>query len=105
MSCYALLQGIFPIQGSNQGLSCVLHWQVGSLPLATPREPVFKPLNDPQTEDQHQNSEKLSWKLEEGLQYQPGLGGWSWDQVVQITGPWPELLSLGTSISPSVKWG
>ena len=29
-----LLQGIFPIQGSNPHLLCLLHWQVGSLPLA-----------------------------------------------------------------------
>ena len=28
-----LLQGIFPIQGSNLSLLCLLPWQVGSLPL------------------------------------------------------------------------
>ena len=28
-----LIQGIFPTQGSNPCLSCLLHWQVGSLPL------------------------------------------------------------------------
>ena len=26
---HALLQGIFPTQGSNQGLLCLLHWRVG----------------------------------------------------------------------------
>jgi len=31
------LQGIFPTQGSNLHL---LHWQVGSLPLAPPGKPV-----------------------------------------------------------------
>ena len=96
MSCHALLQGIFPTQGSNQGLSCVLHWQVGSLPLATPREPVFKPLSGPQAKDQHQNSGKLIWKLKKGLPYQPEMGGWSWDQLVQITCPWPRAF---------VSWG
>ena len=30
----ALLQGIFPTQGLNLGLLCLLHWQAGSLPLA-----------------------------------------------------------------------
>ena len=30
VGCHALLQGIFPGQGSNQDL---LHWQAGSLPL------------------------------------------------------------------------
>ena len=31
---HSLLQGIFPTQGSNPHLSCLLHWQVDSLPLA-----------------------------------------------------------------------
>ena len=34
MGCHALLQGIFPTQGLNLGLSRLLHWQVGFLPLA-----------------------------------------------------------------------
>ena len=34
--CHALLQGIFPIQRSNQHLLYLLHWQAGSLPLAPP---------------------------------------------------------------------
>ena len=29
-------KGIFPIQGSNPCLLCLLHWQVGSLPLVPP---------------------------------------------------------------------
>ena len=33
---HALLQGIFPIQGSNPHLFCLLHWQMGSLPLVPP---------------------------------------------------------------------
>ena len=33
---HALLQGIFLTQGSNLHLLCLLHWQVGSLPLALP---------------------------------------------------------------------
>ena len=32
----SLLQGIFPIQGSNPRLSCPLHRQAGSLPLTAP---------------------------------------------------------------------
>ena len=31
--CYFLLQGIFPTQGSNLHLLCLLHWQADSLPL------------------------------------------------------------------------
>ena len=34
MGCHALLQGIFPTQGSNPCLLCLLHWQMDSLPLA-----------------------------------------------------------------------
>ena len=33
VGCHFLLQGIFLIQGSNPRLLCLLHWQVGSLPL------------------------------------------------------------------------
>ena len=36
VGCHALLQEIFPTQGSNLHLLCLLHWQVGSLPLAPP---------------------------------------------------------------------
>ena len=38
VSCHALLQGIFPTQGSNSCLLCVLHWPAGSLPLVLPRK-------------------------------------------------------------------
>ena len=34
--CHALLQGIFPTQGSNLCLLRLLHWQAGSLPLVPP---------------------------------------------------------------------
>ena len=38
---HAFLQRIFLIKGSNPHLLCLLHWQVGSLPLVLPRKPVF----------------------------------------------------------------
>ena len=34
-----LLQGIFPTQGLNPHVLCLLHWQVGSLPLVLPGKP------------------------------------------------------------------
>ena len=40
VGCHSLLQRIFPTQGSNQHLSGLLHWQVGSLPLAPPGKPL-----------------------------------------------------------------
>ena len=39
VDCPALLQGVFPAQGWNLHLLCLLHWQVGSLPLAPPEKP------------------------------------------------------------------
>ena len=33
VGCHFLLQGIFPIQGLDRHVLCLLHWQVDSLPL------------------------------------------------------------------------
>ena len=44
MGCCALLQGIFLTQGWNLCLLCLLHWQVGSLPLAHSSLPPGKPI-------------------------------------------------------------
>ena len=35
VGCHFLLQRIIPTQGSNLPLLCLLHWQVGSLPLVS----------------------------------------------------------------------
>ena len=40
VGCCFLLQGIFPAQGSNLRLLCLLHWETGSLPLGPPRKPL-----------------------------------------------------------------
>ena len=39
VDCHSLFQAIFPTQGLNP---CLLHWQVGSLPLAPPGKPKKK---------------------------------------------------------------
>ena len=39
VGCHALLQVIFPTQGSNLHLLPFLHWHKGSLPLAPPGKP------------------------------------------------------------------
>ena len=39
VGCHALLQGIFPTQGSYPHLLHLLHWQVDSLPPAPPGQP------------------------------------------------------------------
>ena len=45
VGCHALLQGIFPTQGSNPRLLRLLHWQAGSLPLAPPGKPSLKAIS------------------------------------------------------------
>ena len=40
LGCHALLQGIFPTQGSNLSLLLLLHWQVNTLPLSHPGSPM-----------------------------------------------------------------
>ena len=40
MGCHFLFQGIFPTQGMNPRLLCLLHWLVNSLPLAPPGKPM-----------------------------------------------------------------
>ena len=37
--CHFFFQEIFSTQGQNPCLSCLLRWQVGSLPLALPGKP------------------------------------------------------------------
>ena len=44
VGCHAFLQGIFLTQGSNPSLLCLLHWQVGSLPLMPPETVAQKKL-------------------------------------------------------------
>ena len=40
VGCHALLQWIFPTQGLKSHLLCLLHWQLGSLPLVPPGKPM-----------------------------------------------------------------
>ena len=40
VGCHAVFQGIFPIQGLNPHPFCLLHWQVGALPLVPPGKPT-----------------------------------------------------------------
>ena len=42
VGCRAPLQGIFPSQGSNPHLLCLLCWWVGSLPLAPHGKPCLR---------------------------------------------------------------
>ena len=44
--CHALFQEMFPTQGWNLHLSCFLHWQASSLPLAPPRKPRWSQFSE-----------------------------------------------------------
>ena len=46
VGCHFLLQGIFPTQESNNGLLCLLHWQVDALPLHHLGSPIHCLLNN-----------------------------------------------------------
>ena len=64
-----LLQRVFTTQGSNLCLLHLLHWQVGSLPLAPPREPHF-PIKYPKVPQPHPALElKLHLKIPLGYIY------------------------------------
>ena len=41
VSCHFLLQGIFPTQGLNPHLLCLLHWQADALPLSHLGSPYY----------------------------------------------------------------
>ena len=41
VGCHALLQGIFPTQGSKLWVLYLLYWQVGSLSLVPPEKPIY----------------------------------------------------------------
>ena len=45
VGCHALLQGIFPTQGSNLHLLRLLHRQAGTLPLVPPGKPLKTSFN------------------------------------------------------------
>ena len=47
MGCHALLQGIFPTQGSNADLLPLLHWQADSLLLMLPGKSLNLADKDP----------------------------------------------------------
>ena len=47
--CHFLFQGIFPTQGSNLHLLCLLHQQEGSLPLVLPGKPYMQIATNMQT--------------------------------------------------------
>ena len=56
-----VLQGIFPTQGLNLHLLCLLHWQVGSLPLTPPGKPHL--LGKPIVKTQMRSTLETNYKV------------------------------------------
>ena len=89
VGCRALLQGIFPTQGSNPRLLCFLHWQVGSLPIAQPRKPQRnnrKRLNRILQNAQSNSNKTLKRRAtrkrkERNKKHKTGLPWWLWKRI------------------------
>ena len=77
VGCHFLLQGIFLTQGSNLRLLCLLHWQVGSLPRASPRNPYTKPQKTPKPKQSWEKRTNLEVSYTLISNYTSGLPWWS----------------------------
>ena len=73
VSCLALLQRIFLTQGSNPDLLCLLHSQVGSLPLTLHRKPICWWTNRYMGYSGGSNGKEFTWNTGE-VDSIPGLG-------------------------------
>ena len=62
MGSHFLFQKIFPTQGSDPGLLCLLHWQAGSLPLVPPGGSVLGQ-EDPLEKEIVTHSSILAWEI------------------------------------------
>ena len=73
--CHFLLQGVFPTEGSNPHLLCVLYWQAGSFPLAPPEKPKGSALT-PLT----QQSQPSFFRELQFTEYPASRGYWSGEE-------------------------
>ena len=81
VGCHALLQGIFPTQGLNLCLLCLLHWQAGSLPL-TPHDIDYNYLHKVKKLGSYiklkiKQKQKYKWDITFNHLYQGGTGLWT----------------------------
>ena len=94
-------QGIFPTQGPDPHLLCLLHWQVGSLPVVPPGKPLFEYSCCTVWEKaMATHSSTLAWKIpwtEEPGRLQ-SMGLW------RVRHDWATSLSLFTFVHWRRKW-
>ena len=73
VGCHFLLQGIFPTQGSNSCLLCLLHWQTHSLPLCHLGRPLDYYMCDQVFFKSHTSGgERITWVELEGKGFPSG---------------------------------
>ena len=77
VGCHFLLQGIFLTRGSNLCLLCLLHWQAGSLPLGSLRNPHTEPQKTPKPKQSWEKRTKLEVSHTLISNYTSGLPWWS----------------------------
>ena len=88
VGCQALRQGIFPTQGLNPCLLCLLHWQAGSLPLMPPGKPPQHPSSVGKCKSKPQwdiTSHPLKWLLSKNKKRRTSLVV-QWLILIQGTG-------------------
>ena len=109
VGCHSLFQGIFPTQGLNPHLLCLLHWLMGSLTTSTTQEAqqigfsaLFVTLGSPIRETG--KGENPTESMATGLVITKG----SWGPIRELVDPWPaaplraeELGSLSPISCPS----
>ena len=61
--------GIFPTEGWNPSLLCLLHWQTGSLPLAPPGEPLYRDSDRCQTHTAPKGCSFIPWGILESYRH------------------------------------
>ena len=105
VDCHALFQAIFPTQGSNPCLLCLLHWEAGPLPLAPLENPfsVHKMhLIDPMLGEGNDNplqSSVLAWRIP-GIGEPGGLPSMGSDRVGH---DWSNLAAAAAATDPMLQ--
>ena len=91
VDCHFLLLGIFPKQGLNPPLLCLMHWQVGSLPLSLLGSPWWIYIPEPTNELSRDKTIKSA----------PGIMICTWKSIIET---WTLNLSEPRSNNASLSW-